>query len=226
MSDDKALTADEKIADALRAAPPHIAATATVVDHDLTTILRPGDPQWTCMPSRPGAPWPAPMCGDPTTMQWFRQWFNGETPTIDRIGISYMLLGEAGADFDHPEATTPPPGSDWYRVGPHLMMVFPEHAGDITRGIEHDTTNGRPYIRPFAGAQPLLVMPIALPGQLTAWLPEQSADSEPRHAGDRYECQQCGSALVYEADCVCPDSCQHNETCCGTDMLNTNSACI
>lgn len=119
-------------------------------------------------------------------MQWFRQWMAGQTPTIDRIGISYMLLGEAGADFDHPEADTPPPGKDWYRVGPHLMMVFPASAGDLTQGIGHDTESGMPYLRPFRGAQPLLVIPVALPGQNIAWLPETLGEHDSR-------CANCGA---------------------------------
>lgn len=160
---------DAKIADALSAAPPHIAALATVVDHDMTTVLRPGSPDWTCVPSRPGAPWPNPMCADPTTMQWFRQVQQGIPPTIEHIGISYMLMGEAGADFDHPEASAPPEGQDWYRVGPHLMIVFPASAGDVTRDIAHDTFNGMPYVRPFPHAQPLLVLPIATPDQNIKW---------------------------------------------------------
>jgi hypothetical protein len=222
MPDNKELSADDKIADALRAAPPHIAASATVVDYDMTTVLRQGTSQWTCMPSPPGKPWPAPMCGDPTTMQWFRQWFSGHTPTIDRIGISYMLLGEAGADFDHPEATSPPAGKDWYRVGPHLMMVFPASAGDLTHGIDRDTTTGLPYIRPFEGAQPLLVMPIALPGQDIAWQPRPPTQERCRQAGDRYTCQHCDTTLVYETGCTCAESCQHSEICCGSAMTKTS----
>jgi hypothetical protein len=41
-------------------------------------------------------------------MQWFREVAEGRTPTIDRIGISYILMGEVGADFDHPEYKHPP----------------------------------------------------------------------------------------------------------------------
>jgi hypothetical protein len=158
-------TTEEKIADALRAAPEYIADSATVVDWDMVTVLRKGTSEWTCVPTPRGAPWPAPMCGDPTTMQWFMEVSQGKSPTIDRIGISYMLLGEAGADFDHPELERPPEGKDWYRVGPHLMFVFPESAGDITAGMGHDTSSGLPYARPFKGAQPLLVVPIALPNE-------------------------------------------------------------
>lgn len=158
-------TTDEKIADALTAAPDYISATATIVDRDMRTVLRSGAPEWTCMPSAPGVPWPNPMCADPTTMRWFGEVAQGKTPTIDRIGISYMLMGETGADFDHPEIGTPPEGKDWYRAGPHVMFVFPQSAGDLTKGIGNDTSTGLPYIRPFGGAQPLLVVPVTRPGE-------------------------------------------------------------
>ena len=80
------------------------------------------------------------MCGDFTTIQWYRAVAKGEAPTIDRIGISYMLLGEAGADFDDISASEPPTGKGWYRVGPNIMVVFPSDAGDLTQGISHDTS--------------------------------------------------------------------------------------
>jgi hypothetical protein len=165
MADSSEPTREEKIADALRAAPAYIADTATVVDWDMTTVLREGSPDWICVPTPPGKPQSAPMCGDPTMIQWLMQVTHGETPTIDRIGISYMLMGEVGADFDHPEAGQPPEGKDWYHVGPHVMFVFPQGTGRILKGLAHDTTTGLPYIRPFPGAEPLLVVPIALPGQ-------------------------------------------------------------
>ena len=165
MADSSEPTREEKIADALRAAPAYIADSATVVDWDMTTVLREGSPDWICVPTPPGKPQPAPMCGDPTLIQWFRDVTQGKTPTIDRIGISYMLMGEVGADFDHPEHRQPPEGKDWYHVGPHVMFVFPEGTGRILKGLAHDTTSGLPYVRPIPGAEPLLVVPIALPGE-------------------------------------------------------------
>ena len=171
MADGSEPTREEKIADALRAAPAHIAESATVVDWDMTTVLREGSPDWICVPTPHGTPEPAPMCGDPTTIQWFTEVMEGKTPTIDRIGISYMLMGEVGADFDHPEYTQPPPGKDWYRAGPHVMFVFPDGTGRILQGLGHDTSSGLPYVRPIPGAEPLLVVPIARPGEKACGCP-------------------------------------------------------
>jgi hypothetical protein len=165
MTDNGHPTREEKIADALRAAPAYIADSATVVDWDMTTVLREGSPDWTCVPTAPGTPAPAPMCGDPTMIQWFKELMQGKTPTIDRIGISYMLMGEVGADFDNLLSTQPPEGKDWYSAGPHVMFVFPEGTGRILDGVPHDPTSGLPYVRPIPGAEPLLVVPVAKPGE-------------------------------------------------------------
>jgi hypothetical protein len=156
MADSSEPTRDEKIADALRAAPAYIADSATVVDWDMTTVLREGSPDWICVPTPPGKPQPAPMCGDPTIIQWFKDVEQGKTPTIDRIGISYMLMGDVG-------------------VPPHVMFVFPDGTGRIMKGLPHDTTSGLPYVAPplpdrvpewpQSGAEPLLVVPIALLGE-------------------------------------------------------------
>jgi hypothetical protein len=166
-------TRDEKIADALRAAPAYIADSATVLDWDMTTVLREGSSDWTCVPTPPGKPWPAPMCLDPPFLQWFRDLMHGKTPRIDRIGISYMLLGEAGADFDDPSATQPPEGKVWYRAGPHVMFVFPAGTGRVVAGLGHDTASGLPYVRPIPGAEPLLVVPIAKPGEKVCGCPNE-----------------------------------------------------
>jgi hypothetical protein len=165
MADSSEPTRDEKIADALRAAPAYIAESATVVDTDMTTVLREGSPDWTCVPTPPGRPTPGPMCLDPVFLQWFRELEQGKTPAIDRIGISYMLMGETGADFDDPAAKKPPEGKEWYRAGPHVMFVFPEGTGRIVKNLGHDTSSGLPYVRPIPGAEPLLVVPVARPGE-------------------------------------------------------------
>lgn len=73
MGDSNEPRRDEKIADALRAAPAYIADAATVVDWDMTTVLREGSPDWICVPTPPGTPQSAPMCLDPTFLQWFME---------------------------------------------------------------------------------------------------------------------------------------------------------
>jgi hypothetical protein len=156
MADRNEPTREEKIADALQAAPAFVADAATVVDWDMTTVIRDGSPDWICVPTPPGKPQPAPMCGDPTLIQWFMDVEHGRTPTIDRIGISYMLMGDVG-------------------IGPHVMFVLPDGTDRILQGLSRDPTSGLPYVAPplpervpgwpIPGAEPLLVVPVARPGE-------------------------------------------------------------
>lgn len=39
-----------------------------------------------------------------------------------------------------------------------------------------------------------------------------------RKVGDRYVCEKCGAALVYEKACPCPEGGSHSEICCGEQM--------
>lgn len=39
-----------------------------------------------------------------------------------------------------------------------------------------------------------------------------------REAGDRFVCEKCGAALVYEKACPCPPDMPHVEICCGQQM--------
>jgi hypothetical protein len=39
-----------------------------------------------------------------------------------------------------------------------------------------------------------------------------------RNVGDRYVCEKCGAALVYEKACPCPEGDPHSEICCGQQM--------
>jgi hypothetical protein len=67
----------------------------------------------------------------------------GEKPNIDRVGISYMLQGEAGTDVQDINAKTPPEGKDWYYVGPHVMLVLPDSDKDALKDVGQDTSSGR-----------------------------------------------------------------------------------
>jgi hypothetical protein len=55
---------------------------------------------------------------DDTMMKWIEATFAGRRPNIDRVGVSYMLQGEAGADQNDLSVKTPPKETDWYYLGP------------------------------------------------------------------------------------------------------------
>lgn len=45
----------------------------------------------------------------------------------------------------------------------------------------------------------------------------------PRDEGDRYTCESCGSTLVYEKACPCPEGMPHSEVCCGQQMTKVET---
>ena len=173
---------DWKIRNALSAAPASIAEGATVMDwpadpkneHAHGRVLRQGTNGWTCMPDTTGKPQHDPMCNDATMMKWMMATIAGRKPNIDRVGISYMLLGEAGADQNDISAKTPPKGKDWYYVGPHVMIVLPDADKDALRDINHDISNNQPYVTALQSSSPLWVIPVAKAGErVTAYTPGQ-----------------------------------------------------
>jgi len=139
-------TADEskaaKIARAIRAAPPSISQKATIADVDWT-VLRPGSNGWLCRPG--GAPSDThPECDDEVWVRFFKAMDNKSEFKTDRIGISYMLKGDANANNADPFDTNPSPGEVWVQEGPHLMVVLPDPK--MLEGISDDPHNGGPYV--------------------------------------------------------------------------------
>ncbi|MGA2022038.1 MAG: hypothetical protein ABSH02_15715 [Candidatus Sulfotelmatobacter sp.] len=157
-----------KIANALSAGPKYVTDHATVMDwpspqekEQKMRVLREGSNGWSCMPDQPGLPRHSPMCADQTTMKWMMAIMAGKKPNIDRVGVSYMLQGEAGSDIQDVTAKTPPPGKDWYYAGPHVMLVLPAGDKDALKDVGQDTSSGMPYVRAPNSISPLLVIPVA-----------------------------------------------------------------
>jgi hypothetical protein len=132
------------IDDALAAAPPSIAATATVADWE-GNVLREGTGGYTCLPTPPGFDdRNAPMCMDGPWMAWADAWSNQTDLSVDGIGISYMLVGDGGASNIDPFATEPTDDNEWVVEGPHLMIVVPDTA--LLGALPTDPENGGPYV--------------------------------------------------------------------------------
>ena len=158
-----------KIKNALSAAPSWITDDATVVEMGpgmTERVLRKGSNGWTCMPDIPGRPQHDPMCGDETTMKWFRAVMRGKKPNIDRVGLSYMLLGEARQGQNIPPAKDPSTVKDWYYIGPHIMIVLPDNDQAALKGINEDLSKDGEYITSLNNSKSLLwVIPVAKPGE-------------------------------------------------------------
>src|SRR6476646_3865190 len=163
------------IKNALSAGPDWITdkATVKVMDmhsetsgggHMMERVLRQGSNGWTCMPDVPGRPQHDPMCGDETMMKWLNAVMAGEKPNIDRVGLSYMLMGEARQGQNAAPAKDPTQIKEWFYIGPHVMVVLPDSAKEALRGINQDLSNNEPYvtlINSAAGSTPLWVIPLA-----------------------------------------------------------------
>src|SRR6516225_2109604 len=164
-----------KIANALSAGPASITEHAAVIDRPTNPndgmsngrVLRQGTNGWTCMPDVPGRPQHDPMCADETMMKWLMATLTGKKPDIDRVGLSYMLMGEARQGQGATPAKDPSQVKEWFYVGPHVMVVLPDSAKDALRGVNQDLSNNEPYISLLSSAEvatPLWVIPVAKGG--------------------------------------------------------------
>lgn len=164
-----------KIANALSAGPEAITKHATVVDWPAHPqegmshgrVLREGDNGWICMPDVPGRPQHDPMCVDETMMQWLMATLEGKKPNIDKVGLSYMLMGEARQGQGAPHVKDPAEVKEWFYIGPHIMIVLPDAAAGAMNDINRDITKNLPYIT-FLSASPdktpLWIIPVAKGG--------------------------------------------------------------
>jgi hypothetical protein len=134
-------SAATKITRAMSAAPSNISAGATIMDVD-GTVLREGDNGWTCMPGiGPGDD--HPMCNDAVWVRLMAAAGAGADFQTDRIGLSYMLQGDAHVNNADPSDTEQNEGEVWVQEGPHLMVVVPKAA---LQGVSDDPYNGGPYV--------------------------------------------------------------------------------
>ena len=100
-------------------------------------------------------------------MKWLTATVAGVKPNIDRVGLSYMLLGEARQGQNTPPAKDPAQVKEWFYIGPHVMIVLPDTTQDALRGINQDLSNNLPYVSLLsssADATPIWVVPVAKGG--------------------------------------------------------------
>ena len=161
------------IKNALSAGPDWITDKATVTlmemsgdGHMTERILRQGSNGWTCMPDVPGRPQHDPMCGDETMMKWLKAVMAGEKPNIDRVGLSYMLMGEARQGQNVPGAKDPSKVKEWFYIGPHIMIVLPDSDVAALRHITQDLSQSGAYVTSINGSPSLLwVIPVGKKGE-------------------------------------------------------------
>jgi len=167
-----------KIKNALAAGTPVVTEHAAVQDWADETqkkqgkmmgrILRPGNNGWTCMPDIPGRPQHDPMCVDETMMKALTAIAAGKKAHIDKVGTSYMLLGEAREGQNvFPTTKDPTQVKEWTLVGPHVMIVLPDSDTAALKGINQDMSNNMPYTTVLNPNSPLpiWVIPVAKGGE-------------------------------------------------------------
>ena len=134
-------TVADKIARAQSAAHPGISKNATIMDVD-GKVLKKGSNGWVCMPGiMPGDK--NPMCNDAVWGKMMAAIATKSDFKTDRIGISYMMQGDAMVSNSNPYATDKNNGDIWVQEGPHLMIVVPI---EILKGISSNPLNGGPYV--------------------------------------------------------------------------------
>ncbi len=134
-------SATQKITRAQSAAHSGISASASVMDVD-GMMLKKGSNGWVCMPGiGPGDN--HPMCNDAVWTKLMQAAAAGADFQTDRIGISYMLQGDAHVSNSNPAATDPKNGDVWVQEGPHMMVVAPR---EMLNGLSDDPFNGGPYV--------------------------------------------------------------------------------
>lgn len=91
--------------------------------------------------------------------------FAGRRPNIDRVGMAYMLQGEAFADPNDLSVKTPPKGKDWNYLGPHALLALPDKDKPALKYVNRGISKSEPYVIESSSSSPLLVIPIARPPQ-------------------------------------------------------------
>lgn len=144
------MTKDQKMADAMKAAPASISSAATIMDWPATeggqmTTLRTGTNGWTCLPDFPGTQGDDPMCVDDVWMSFMKAMMSKTAPHVAHEGIGYMIApgGGYGSNKD-PYAAKQTPDNEWGFDPPHIMLVVPE--GHALEGLPTTRQSGGPWV--------------------------------------------------------------------------------
>ena len=134
------------IREALSAAPPEVAKTATVKNRDDGTVLKPGTGAYTCYPSPESMKTRGKMamCLDKTWEAWRDAWLNKKPFKANQVAIAYMLAGDAGSSNTDPYANAPTSNNQWVEPGPHMMIIVPNPAE--LEGVSTDPYSGGPFV--------------------------------------------------------------------------------
>ena len=144
------MTKDQKIRNAMSAAPASVSAKATILDWpakegDKPAVLRAGTNGWNCLPDMPDTKGNDPMCVDQSWMKWIDAYMAHKTPQLTTAGVGYMMApgGGWGSNTD-PYAMAATADNQWGLHTPHVMLLVPDLK--MLDGISSDPANGGPYV--------------------------------------------------------------------------------
>jgi hypothetical protein len=138
-----AASADQvDIQSATSAGPTSLTKNATIMRWN-GDVLREGTNGWTCLPDMPDNGGNDPWCVDASWQNLLDSLVNNKAPSYDKVGIAYMLAGDA------PISNITPAGKkedgDWVEdLRAHLMILVPDHT--MFDNISTDPNNGGPWI--------------------------------------------------------------------------------
>jgi len=143
-------TKEQKIANAMTAAPASISGAATIMDWPATeggpmTTLRAGTNGWTCLPDFPATQGDDPMCVDEVWMSFMGAMMSKKPPQVARQGIGYMIApgGGYGSNTD-PYAAKAAPDNEWGYDPPHVMLLVPDTK--TLQGLPTTRQSGGPWV--------------------------------------------------------------------------------
>ena len=163
------MTKDQKIANAMTAAPASVSAQATILDWpakegDAPPVLRKGTNGWSCLADMPETEGNDPMCLDGPWMKWVEAYMSKTAPMVGSVGIGYMIApGGAKASNSDPYAMKATSDNHWAHHPPHMMIVVPDLKS--LEGISTDPANGGPYVM-FKGTPYAHIMAPTAPGMM------------------------------------------------------------
>jgi len=162
-------TTEAEISQALSAAPPSVAAHASVIvfgDHGRRNELRAGTNGWTCVTRDPNLHDDGiahhPACFDKYGFEWAESYFAGREPNPDHVGYSYMLQGGSSWSNTDPKATKLAPGrKDYIRMPPHIMILSAKvaNASGFPSG-QSDPDTHAPFVMYGGTTFAILIIPV------------------------------------------------------------------
>ena len=131
-----------EIQSAISAGPGSLTKNATIMRWN-GEALREGTNGWTCLPDMPDNGGIDPYCVAASWKNLLDALMNEKAPSYDKVGIAYMLAGDA------PISNITPAGKkedgNWVEgLKAHLMILVPDHS--MFDNISTDPKNGGPWI--------------------------------------------------------------------------------